>query len=97
MTNPLQNIANLRLLIADMEKELGLSDHSHLNRSLIAAVSDICSELDGKAPTSKILEHKLLSEFSRPSIFRALKEVEKSGKINKVGNVRGFYAVNLPA
>lgn len=95
MRGPLQRIADLRLVIADMEKELGLSDHSHLNRSLMAAVSDICSKLEGVAPTSKIVDHKLLSEYSRPSIFRALKEMEKSGHLKKVGDVRGYYAIEM--
>lgn len=76
-----------------MEKELGLSNHSHLNRSLVAAVTDLCSKMDGKASTSEIVGHTLLLEFSRPSVFRALKEMEKSGYVKKVGLVRGFYEI----
>ena len=39
-----------------------------------------------------ILAHPLLNSFSRPSLFRALKLLEETGRIFKVSDKRGFYA-----
>jgi hypothetical protein len=92
MPSRLKMLADLRLMVAKMESDIGLSEHSHLNRSLVTVVGDICEGHDGRAATADIIEHKLLQEFSRPSIFRALKAMEESGEIRKVGSVRGYYA-----
>jgi hypothetical protein len=92
MPRDLKKLAKLKLLVTRMEADLGLSEHSHLNRSLVTAVADLNSKRAGCAPTSDLLEHPLLQEFSRPSIFRALKAMEVSGEIKKVGPVRGYYA-----
>jgi len=91
MSNSLKALADLKLLVRQMETELGISDYSHLNRSLLMAVTDL-HENNGRAATSDLIDHPLLSEFSRPSIFRALKALETFGDIKKVGLVRGFYA-----
>jgi hypothetical protein len=92
MPNKLTKLAKLKLMVTKMEADLGLSDHSHLNRTLVSAVADLHERKDGSASTSDLLEHPLLQEFSRPSIFRALKAMEVSGEIKKVGPVRGYYA-----
>ena len=91
MGNSLKALADLKLLVRQTETELGISDYSHLNRSLLMAVNDL-HENNGRTATSDLIDHPLLSEFSRPSIFRALKALETSGDIKKVGLVRGFYA-----
>ena len=92
MPSKLKKLADLKLMVRKMEADLGLSDHSHLSRSLVTAVADLHEQKAGRASTSDLLEHPLLQEFSRPSIFRALKAMEASGEIKKVGPVRGFYA-----
>lgn len=92
MPNKLKKLANLKLMVTKMEADLGLSNHSHLNRTLVLAVANLHEKKDGCASTSDLLEHPLLQEFSRPSIFRALKAMEVSGDIKKVGPVRGYYA-----
>ena len=92
MLSKLKKLANLKLIVTKMEADLGLSDHSHLSRSLVTAVADLYEQKDGNASTAALLEHPLLQEFSRPSIFRALKAMEASGEIKKIGPVRGFYA-----
>ena len=92
MTSKLKKLAKLKLMVTKMEADLGLSDHSHLNRALVAAVAHLHEQKAGRASTSDLIEHPLLQEFSRPSIFRALKAMEVSGEIKKVGPVRGYYA-----
>ena len=92
MPSKLKKLAKLKLMVTKMEADLGLSDHSHLNRALVAAVAHLHEQKAGRASTSGLIEHPLLQEFSRPSIFRALKAMEVSGEIKKVGPVRGYYA-----
>ena len=92
MPSKLKILADMKLLVARMEEDLGLSDYSNLNRALITAVVDLHAQGDSNASTAAILEHQLLKEFSRPSVFRALRMMEKSGEIKKVGTVRGYYA-----
>ena len=92
MPSKLKILADMKLLVARMEEDLGLSDYSNLNRALITAVVDLNAQGDCNASTAAILEHQLLKEFSRPSIFRALKAMEATGEITKVGPVRGYYA-----
>jgi hypothetical protein len=36
----------------------------------------------------------MLSAFSRPSLFRALKALEAAGKVTKATEKRGYYAPN---
>ena len=92
MPSKLKILADMKLLVARMEEDLGLSDYSNLNRALITAVADLHAQSDCNASTAAILEHQLLKKFSRPSVFRALRMMEKSGEIKKVGTVRGYYA-----
>jgi hypothetical protein len=42
--------------------------------------------------TGALISHPMLSTFSRPSLFRALKALEAAGKVTKVTNKRGYYA-----
>ena len=92
MPSKLKILADMKLLVARMEEDQGLSDYSNLNRALITAVVDLHAQGDCNASTAAILEHQLLKEFSRPSVFRALRMMEASGEIKKVGTVRGYYA-----
>ncbi len=94
MSSSLKILADLRLMVRQMETDLGISDFSHLIRSLLLAVTNL-HDKGGTASTADLMEHPLLKEFSRPSVFRALKHLEKSGAIKKVGDVRGYYAPAL--
>ena len=41
MPSKLKILADMKLLVARMEEDLGLSDYSNLNRALITAVADL--------------------------------------------------------
>ena len=80
----------LQLLTQEMEKDLGLSEFSSIDTKVLLAVVDLHAQ-SGMATTSRILAHQLLKTFSRPSLFRSLKTLEASGKIEKATEKRGYY------
>lgn len=91
MKTALNALAELQIMVTDMERDLGLSDLSQIERKVLLAISDLHAQ-NGKVATQDILDHKLVESFSRPSLFRALKGLENTGNIKKIGPVRGYYA-----
>jgi DNA-binding IscR family transcriptional regulator len=90
MTAKLQPLAQLSMLLADMEQELGLEELSHFEKQVLLAVVDCASDANG-AQLVDIQNHKLTQEISRPSLFRALKQLEETGQIEKLEGKRGRY------
>jgi len=85
-------LTNLQLMGSESEKGLGRAELSEIERKVLISISDISDQL-GKVPTSEILSHPMLSTFSRPALFRALKVLEVAGNITKVTDKRGYYAL----
>ena len=81
----------LRLSVSGLEADLGISEMSEIERKVLLSLSDAYANA-GVAATGAILSHPMLSTFSRPSLFRALKALEAAGKVTKVTNKRGYYA-----
>lgn len=90
MTAKLQPLAQLSMLLADMEQELGLEDLSHFEKQVLLAIAD-CASSSSVAQLSDIQSHQLTQDISRPSLFRALKQLEDAGKIEKLAGRRGRY------
>ena len=86
-------LTELQLMVSDLEADLGISDMSEIERKVLLSLSDVFAQV-GVAATGAILSHRMLSTFSRPSLFRALKALEAAGKVTKVSEKRGFYAPN---
>ena len=78
-------------MVQGMEDDLGLSDLGNIEKRVLLSIVEFYGK-NGVASTSEILAHPLLNAFSRPSLFRALKILEETGKISKVSDKRGFYA-----
>ena len=94
MTAKLQPLAQLSMLLSDMEQELGLEELSHFEKQVLLAIVD-CASNDNGAKLADIQNHQLTQEISRPSLFRALKQLEETGQIEKLEGKRGRYvAVN---
>jgi DNA-binding IscR family transcriptional regulator len=90
MTAKLQPLAQLSMLLSDMEQELGLEELSHFEKQVLLAIVDCASDANG-AKLADIQNHKLTQEISRPSLFRALKQLEEAGQIEKLEGKRGRY------
>ena len=91
MNSRLKTLTELQLMVSGLEADLGISEMSEIERKVLLSLSDAYAKA-GVAATGAILSHPMLSTFSRPSLFRALKALEAAGKVTKVTNKRGYYA-----
>ena len=78
-------------MVSGLEADLGISEMSEIERKVFLSLSDVYAQA-GVAATGAILSHPMLSTFSRPSLFRALKALEAAGKVTKATEKRGYYA-----
>jgi len=79
------------MMVQGIEEALGFSDLGNIEKRVLLLIVKFHDE-NGVASTAEILAHPLLNAFSRPSLFRALKFLEETGRILKVSDKRGFYA-----
>jgi CRP-like cAMP-binding protein len=92
MSSLLKNIAKMQIMLADMEAEFGIRDIGAIEKSVLSSVADLAGDAR-LVSTKDILQHPLNSVYSRPSLFRALKNLESLGKIAKGGKKRGLYTL----
>ena len=90
MQTRISNLIDLKKVVQQLEKDLGLGSMSSHEKAVLLAISDL-QQLDGVAKTKAILAHELTTSISRPSIFRALNKLEKIGKLKKAGGSNGLY------
>ena len=79
-------------MLADMEAEVGIRDIGAIEKSVLIAIADLTGDTT-LVSTKEILQHPLTDVYSRPSLFRALKNLESFGKIAKGGEKRGLYTL----
>ena len=92
MSSLLKNIAKMQIMLADMEAEFGIRDIGAIEKSVLSSVADLAGDTT-LVSTKDILQHPLNNVYSRPSLFRALKNLESLGKIAKGGEKRGLYTL----
>lgn len=92
MSSLLKNIAKMQIMLADMEAEFGIRDIGAIEKSVLSSVADLAGDTT-LVSTKDILQHPLNNVYSRPSLFRALKNLESLGKIAKGGKKRGLYTL----
>ena len=91
MTTLFKTLVDLQMMVQGIEEDLGLSDLGNIEKRVLLSIIGFYDQ-NGVASTAEILAHPLLNAFSRPSLFRALKFLEETGRISKVSDKRGFYA-----
>jgi len=69
-------------MVQGIEEDLGLSDLGNIEKRVLLSIIEFHDQ-NGVASTAEILAHPLLTTFSRPSLFRALKLLEETGRILK--------------
>jgi len=92
MSSSLKKIAQLQLLLSEMEEDFGIKDNSTIEKRVLLALADLSTKNEAIA-TNDIKQHQLIYGFSRPSFYRALLSLEEQGKIRKAKSIRGFYAL----
>jgi hypothetical protein len=86
-----KTLVDLQMMVQGIEEDLGLSNLGNIEKRVLLSIIEFYDQ-NGVASTAEILAHPLLITFSRPSLFRALKLLEETGRIFKVSDKRGFYA-----
>jgi hypothetical protein len=90
----LKAISQLRVLLRDMECELGLSDLSDVERDLLSAAAEV-SLTTGTLKTADLMSHQLTSSVPRASFFRALRVLDLKGYlISDTELGKGWYRLN---
>lgn len=79
-------------MLSQMEDDLGMGEMSISEKQVLMAVFEIQEKL-GFAKTKTILNHDLTKNISRPSIFRALKQLENMKRIVKLENEFASYTI----
>jgi Mn-dependent DtxR family transcriptional regulator len=90
MQTRISNLIDLKKVVRQLEKDLGLGSMSSHEKAVLLAISDL-QQLDGVAKTKVIMAHDLTASISRPSIFRALNKLEEHGKLKRVEGSHGSY------
>ena len=90
MNRNFDRLIDLKKIVSEMERELGLEALGTHEKSVLLAVSDL-ENTNGKARTKDILSHKLTVGISRPSVFRALNKLEGLGDLKRGENTTGEY------
>ncbi len=92
----ISKLTELRKLLLNMEKSMGLQDLSAVERDIYYAASDHAVTV-GAVKTTTLQDHALLADVSRPTFFRALKSLQGKGYLEQCANsVRGYYIVKTP-
>ena len=91
LTALFKTLVDLQMMVQGIEEDLGLSNLGNIEKRVLLSIIEFHDQ-NGVASTAEILAHPLLNAFSRPSLFRALKFLEQTGRISKVSDKRGFYA-----
>ena len=80
----LNYLAQLNLLVRSVEVDLGISDVSPSEKAILSAVSLMLSHQVAEVSVQKLLEHELVKEIPKPTVYRALKSLVGGGLLEKV-------------
>ena len=90
MSSLLNQVVQMQMVLAEMEKAVGIREIGTAEKMVLGAIFDLSRE-QAKVSTKEIIEHPLVATCSRPSLFRALKRLEALGNISKSSEKRGLY------
>ena len=89
----ISKLTQLRKMMLEMERSMGLQDLSVVERDIYYAATDLSDALSD-IKTTNLLDHKLIVNVSRPTFFRALKSLVCKGYlIQSQVSGRGRYIV----
>lgn len=92
----ISKLTELRKLMLEMERSMGLQDLSSIERDIYYAATDL-AEVPGGVKTNSLIRHTLVANVSRPTFFRALKSLVCKGYLGQSQESgRGQYVVKAP-
>ena len=87
-------LISFKLLLQKMEEDIGLHELSAVEANVFLAISDLCNNHENSiAKTQDLLNHDLVSNAGRATVFRALTKLEAANKISKSDTRHGHYTL----
>ena len=80
----LNYLAQLNLLARSVEVDLGIADVSPSEKAILSAVSLMLNYQTSEVSVQKLLDHELVREIPKPTVYRALKSLVGEGLLEKV-------------
>ncbi len=80
----LNYLAQLNLLVRSVEVDLGISDVTQSEKAILSAVSLLATAGTEEVSVQKLLEHELVKDIPKPTVYRALKSLVGDGLLEKV-------------
>lgn len=93
----LRHLTELRLLLDDMERQLGLETLSPLERDILYVAVKIADH-HGYVRISELMAHELIDYASRPTFYRAFSSLQNKNYFTHPDEARrGEYLLHPPA
>ena len=93
MSDLIQKLISLKVMLEEMEEDLGLAPLSEFEKNIYFAAQALKSP-DRLVKTQQLRTHTFTQSISRPTFFRALQSLEKKGLIARSGSKKiGFFVV----
>lgn len=90
-----KSVAQLRALLFEMEKSLGLAELSQNEKDVLYAINQLAKSDANLVKSDQIRSHPLVSEFPSASFHRALKSLLKRGLVSHAPETKArSYIVN---
>ncbi len=80
----LNYLAQLNLLVRSVEVDLGISDVTTSEKAILSAVSLLLNHQTTEVSVQRLLEHELVKDIPKPTVYRALKSLVGEGRLEKV-------------
>lgn len=87
----LNYLAQLNLLVRSVEVDLGITDVSPSEKAILSAISLLAKPDAAEVSVQRLLEHELIKDIPKPTVYRALKSLVGVGLLEKVRF--GRYAI----
>ena len=93
MSDLVKKLISLKVMLEEMEDDLGLAALSEFEKNIYLAAQALKSP-DSTVKTQQLREHTFTQSMSRPTFFRALQSLEKKGLIARSGSKKiGLFVV----
>jgi len=86
-------ISDLRLLLLQMECDIGLEDLSRTERDVLLAAHAVARQNGGKITSDQIRSHDLARKLAQASYHRALKTLIEAGFLDKADGYKARHYV----
>ena len=96
MSNPIEKLISLKVILKDMEEDLGLAPLSEFEKNIYLAAQALKSP-DNTVNTNQLRGHSFTQSMSRPTFFRTLQSLEEKKLIARSDIKKiGLFVVTAP-